>query len=184
MEKQRKSTTIRAKKEKAYAEPFFNTTIMVLLLIFAGLAGATAQQTVPASGGHASGNGGTISYSVGQLFFMTHEGTSGSVNEGAQQPYEISVVTGMNEVEGVDLVASVYPNPVSDYLILSIENDDFENLEFQLFEVNGKLLNNGKITGRETTIPMTGLVAGNYFLKVIQTMPVLVDVKAFKIIKK
>ena len=115
---------------------------------------------------------------------MTYEGTSGSASEGVQQPFEISVVTGIAEAEGIDLSASAYPNPVSDYLILSVENDDFENLQFRLFDVHGKLLSNGKITGREMTIPMTGLIPGNYFLKVIQTMPVPLDVKTFKIIKK
>ena len=176
-------TSLRAKGE-ACADLFFKTTMVLLLLIFAALAGANAQQTVPASGGDASGSGGSVSYSVGQLFFMTYEGTSGSVSEGVQQPYEISVVTGIDKAEGIELRASAYPNPVSDYLILSIENDHFDNLEFRLFDVNGKLLSHGKITGREITIPMTGLISGNYFLKVIQTMPVPLDVKTFKIIKK
>lgn len=183
MKKLQKGTSLSVQWE-AYAEPFFKTTTMVLLLIFAGLTGATAQQTVSASGGEASGNGGSVSYSVGQLFLMTHEGTSGSVSEGVQQPYEISVITTIEEAESIDLVALVYPNPVSGYLILSVENDDFENLEFRLFDVNGKLLSNGKITDRETTISMTGLISGNYFLKVIQTMPVPLDVKTFKIIKQ
>ncbi|MGM0376660.1 MAG: hypothetical protein ACQEQ0_07790 [Bacteroidota bacterium] len=60
MKKNPKGTSIRAKGE-ACAEPFFTTGMMLLLLIFAGLAGATAQQTVPASGGDASGHGGTVS---------------------------------------------------------------------------------------------------------------------------
>jgi len=183
MKKTQEGTSLRAKWE-ACAEPFFKAIMMLLLLIFASLVGATAQQTVTVSGGNGSGNGGSVSYSVGQLFFMVHEGSSGTLSEGVQQPYEISVVTGIDKAERVDLRASAYPNPVSDYLVLSIENDDFENLEFRLFDVNGKLLSHGKITGREITIPMTGLTSGNYFLKVVQTIPVPLDVKTFKIIKK
>jgi hypothetical protein len=40
-----------------------------------------AQNTIPASGGNASGSG-TASYSVGQVMYQTHTGTNGSVSEG------------------------------------------------------------------------------------------------------
>ncbi len=66
---------------------------LVLLSFIASLSFSLAQEVIPASGGNATGSGGSVSYSAGQVFYLTHEGTTGSVNEGAQQPYEISAIT-------------------------------------------------------------------------------------------
>ena len=43
-----------------------------------------AQESLNASGGEGSGNNGTISYSVGQLFFQSQTGTNGTVATGVQ----------------------------------------------------------------------------------------------------
>ena len=69
---------------------------VTIVLFTTGLTVATAQESVSASGGEASGSGGSVSYSVGQLFYRIHTGTTGSVAEGVQQPYEISVITATN----------------------------------------------------------------------------------------
>ena len=46
--------------------------------------------------------------------------------------------------------------------------------------MQGKLLQNEKITGNETSIVMNNLVPATYFVKVIQSKK---EVKTFKIIK-
>jgi len=51
--------------------------------------GLQAQETIPASGGKASGSGGTASYSFGQVVYTTYTGTNGLVAQGVQQPFEI-----------------------------------------------------------------------------------------------
>ena len=74
-----------------------NKTKPILLLatglLWAGL--AQAQESVNAYGGDAKGSGGTVAYSVGQIVYTTHTGATGSVAQGVQQAYEISVVTGI-----------------------------------------------------------------------------------------
>jgi hypothetical protein len=71
--------------------------IKSLLLFLTAFVGLTpflmAQENVNASGSNASGSGGSASYSVGQVFYQIHSGSNGSVVEGVQQPYEISVIT-------------------------------------------------------------------------------------------
>lgn len=67
--------------------------LCVILLLSIGLTtGLRAQETIPVTGGEASG-GGTVSYTAGQIIYTTNTGTSGSVTQGIQQPFEISVVT-------------------------------------------------------------------------------------------
>jgi opacity protein-like surface antigen len=151
-----------------------------LLLLVLGLPGLQAQESVNAAGGIASGTGGSVSYSIGQLAFKTHTGTNSSVAEGVQQPYEISVVTGLKEAKGINLSITAYPNPTTDYIILSIHEFDISNLSYQLYDMQGKLLQNEKITGNQTNIVTSNLLPANYLVKVIQGTK---DVKTFKIIK-
>ena len=154
--------------------------LSAVLLLGLGLTGLQAQESVNATGGNASGSGGSASYSVGQVVYTTHTGTSGSVAEGVQQPYEISVVTGLEEAQSINLSVTAYPNPTTDYLTLRIDEFEISNLSFQLYDMNGKLLQNEKITGNQTSIVMSNLLPATYFVKVIQGNK---EVKTFKIIK-
>ncbi|MGF1586294.1 MAG: T9SS type A sorting domain-containing protein [Bacteroidales bacterium] len=141
---------------------------------------SSAQEAISASGGEAKGTGGSVSYSAGQLFYMTHSRADGYVSEGVQQPYEISIVTSVNEAEGIDLAVSAFPNPVTDHLILRIDLYNLENLQYQLFDVTGRMVKNGLITGHQTLIDMRGLARGTFLLRVIDNEK---EIKAFRIIK-
>ena len=154
--------------------------LSTVLLLGLGLTGVQAQTSVNATGGDASGGGGSVSYSVGQVVYTTHTGTSGSVAEGVQQPYEISVVTGLEEAQSINLSVTAYPNPTTDYLTLRIDEFEISNLSFQLYDMNGKLLQNEKISGNQTSIVMSNLLPATYFVKVIRGNK---EVKTFKIIK-
>lgn len=46
-----------------------------------------AQRGNVSSGGNATGSGGSVSYSVGQVFFSSNSGASGSINQGVQQSF-------------------------------------------------------------------------------------------------
>ena len=155
--------------------------ISAILLFGLGLTGLQAQESVNTTGGNASGSGGSVSYSVGQVAYQTHTGTSGSVAEGLQQPYEISVVTSIEEAKGINLSVSAYPNPTTDYLQLKVESEKLKYLSFQLLDMNGKILQSEKIIGTQTSIAMGNLVTATYFVKVFQNNKII---KTFKIIKK
>jgi len=154
-----------------------------LLLLGLGLTGLQAQESVNATGGNASGSGGSASYSVGQVVYTTNIGTNGSVAQGVQQPYEISVVTGLEEAKGINLTVSAYPNPTTDYLTLEVDASttlSIQSMAYQLYDMQGKLLQNEKITSNQASIVMSNLVPATYFVKVIQGNK---EVKTFKIIK-
>ena len=154
--------------------------LSAVLLLGLGLTGLQAQTSVNATDGDVSGSGGSVSYSVGQVVYATNTGANGSVAEGVQQPYEISVVTGLEEAKGINLSVSAYPNPTTDYLTLEVKDVELLNLHFQLYDMNVKLLQNEKITGNQTSIVMSNLLPATYFVKVIQGNK---EVKTFKIIK-
>jgi len=158
----------------------FKVALVVFCLIGFG-SSIQAQNAIPASGGNASDSGGTVSYSVGQIVYTTNTSvSSGSVAQGVQQPFEISVITAIEQAEYITLVCSVYPNPASDFLTLKIENYDNKSLSYKLFDANGKLLESKKVISNETIISMANLLPSIYFLKVTDNQK---EIKTFKIIK-
>ncbi|MEI6580475.1 MAG: T9SS type A sorting domain-containing protein [Eubacteriales bacterium] len=157
--------------------------VSVILLLGLGPIWMQAQTTVPATGGNASGTEGTVNYSVGQVIYNTHTGPNGSVAHGVLQPFEISVISGVEELKGINLRVSAYPNPSTDFLQLEVDASttlSIQSISYQLFDMNGKPLVNKKLEGKQTSIVMSNLVPTTYFLKVIQDNK---EVKRFKIIK-
>ena len=138
------------------------TSIAFLLL---GLGGLHAQQATTAAGGEATGTGGTASYSVGQVVYTTNTGTNGSVAQGVQQAYEIYNV-GIKETE-LNISLSIFPNPTAANLTLQISDYNNEKVSYQLYDMQGKLLNNGKIVAQQTKIEMTSLPTAAYYVNVV-----------------
>jgi len=154
-------------------------TITSVAFLLLGLGGLHAQESPTATGGEAAGTGGTASYSIGQVVYTTATGTNGSVAQGVQQPYEISVTTGVAETS-INLEMNVYPNPTTNYLTLKIDNFELSTLNFQLIDLQGKVIENKKVAASNTTITMETLPKAVYFLNVTNNNQV---VKTFKIIK-
>lgn len=154
--------------------------LSAVFLLGLGLTELQAQTSINAVGGNASGGGGSVSYSVGQVVYTTNSGTNGSVAQGVQQPFEISVVTAIEEASGINLTVSAYPNPTTDYLTLEVKELELSNLYFQLYDMQGKLLQRNKITGIQTSIVMSNLAPATYYVKVVRENK---EEKTFKIIK-
>ena len=150
-------------------------TIIAFLLL--GLAGLYAQEGLTASGGEATGAGGTASYSVGQVFYTSNTGSTGIVSQGVIQPFEVYIILGIEETE-IYLEMSAYPNPTSNYLTLKTGNN--AHFSYQLYDMQGRIIENKKVTTTDTTISMETLPTATYFLKVTKDSQL---VKTFKIIK-
>lgn len=153
------------------------------ILFFLGFCSSIVQgqETVPATGGDANGSGGSVSYTVGQILYGSYSGTNGTEIQGIQQPYEISIVTAVDNFEEINLQCSVYPNPTRGITKLLFESPDFENLRIRLFNINGVLLLDKKVESSETHISLENLPSSIYILKVFHSNK---EVKVFKIVKK
>ena len=157
------------------------TNIIRLLILTIGLSWsdfAQAQQSSNSAGGDATGNGGSVAYSVGQIVYTTHTGSTGSVAQGVQQAYVISSV-GINETE-LNSSLSLFPNPIEDNLTLQISDFNKEKLSYILFDTEGKLLTNGQVIAEQTQINTASLPPA-YFIKVLNQENK--QVESFKIIK-
>ncbi len=155
-----------------------NSLFFLAFLLTFSLNAQTSHQVLSATGGDASGSGGTVAYSVGQIVYTTSTGTSGSVAQGVEQAYEISSV-GIKET-ALNISLSIFPNPTSEYLTLKVEDYNNEALSYSLLDEQGKLVLNEQITNQDTQVAMSTLARGAYFIIVLQENK---KIQTFKIIK-
>ena len=156
-----------------------NTLILFLAFLLSFSANAqTVHQVLSATGGDATGTGGSVAYSVGQIVYTTNTGATGSVAQGVEQAYEIYSV-GIKETT-LNISLSVFPNPTSDFLTLKVEDYNDETLSFDLLDEQGKLILSEQITNQETQVAMSTLARGSYFINIVQANK---KIQSFKIIK-
>lgn len=156
------------------------TKFLLSIFALAITAHCQAQTAIAAGGTTATGTGGTVSFTIGQIAYTTVSGTGGSISEGVQQTYRVSAPTSIEE-NTISLKAQIFPNPATDVLMLTVENSDFKNLNYQLMDVSGKLLSQDRLNRSATQINVASLPNGSYFVRVLSKSKLL---KTFTIIKQ
>ena len=158
---------------------------VILLLLGLALTTLYAQQTLNATGSTATGTGGSATYSVGQVAYETNTSAEGSVAQGVQHAYEIfeineGPVQFRDTYKGISISVSAKLSPNADLLLLQIPNLGASKVTFQLFTLQGKLVQSQDITQMQTDIDMSQLHPAAYFAKIMQGS---VALKTFKINK-
>jgi hypothetical protein len=69
--------------------------------------------------------------------------------------------TGLAE-GGNDDPLQVFPNPATDRVHLRLDGDG--PMDYRLSDARGALVRQGRLTGEQATLPLTGLEAGTYVL--------------------
>lgn len=154
---------------------FLLLTISVLTLTL------FSQSAVVPTGGTATGSGGTVTYTVGQIADQKVEGNGQYIIEGVQQPFEIQEV-GINNYPDITLEAILYPNPTTSKVILSIRKYDIPSygLTAQLYDFNGKLVKSFIVKDLDTEIDFSNYAAATYQLRIVDNKTLL---KTFKVVK-
>lgn len=154
--------------------------VIIPCVIVFGLNFCHAQSNTVTTGSDASNASGSISYSLGQIDYIASSSASTFMNQGVQQPFEIVTLSG-DEIKDVQISAQVYPNPSVNQLIISLQNYNYENLSYTLFDIRGRQIVGGKITDLETIVNMQPYASAAYILKLTNNNK---EIKTFKIIKK
>lgn len=152
-------------------------TIAILFVSVISLNVAQAQNNTVSAGGDASGSNGSVSFTVGQIFYTSAEGENGSVNQGVQQAYDIGVITG---VENVDIVANLFPNPTVGNVQLNISNFESNAFQMNLFDASGKLIFTQKIATSTSLFSLNECASGIYTLSILKDKK---QVKSFRIVR-
>ncbi|MEZ5069554.1 MAG: T9SS type A sorting domain-containing protein [Bacteroidales bacterium] len=151
------------------------------LVLLGALSGLHAQHAVSASGGDASGSGGSSSYSLGQVVYTAVAGSSGTLTQGVQLPFEITRITGGTDSPEIVLDLEAFPNPATDHVVLKRTDAAANTLTYRLTDLQGRLLHSGPVTGTETRISMSGLAPSSYFISVLDESK---PIAHFQIVKK
>ena len=114
------------------------------------------------------------------MMYHYFSGTSGSVAHGVQQPFEFTVISGVDEPYGISLSLSVYPNPTTDLIKLKVNDFTLPRMAYQLFDLTGKLIESQIIVEQEIEIFMGNLPSGIYILRVLDGRS---ELKSFRIVK-
>lgn len=150
--------------------------LFLLPLLFGG--NLIAQSNTVASGGEASGSGGTVSYTVGQIDYSSQSGSSGTIHQGVQQPLEFFNLS-VSE-NHLDFAVLLFPNPVVAELHVNLSGVNLDLLQYNLTDAAGKLIFSQKIEKEQIDINMSELSRANYFLNFVQNGKI---VSSYQIIK-
>lgn len=135
------------------------------------------QDNTVSSGGNASNATGSVSYTVGQVFYSSADGENGSINQGVQQPYSAEIITG---IELREVTLQLFPNPTNELALLKVETEFIGLLSYSLYDESGRLIQSSSINSLESPIQLSGNSSGIYFLNVQNSSQII---KSFRIIK-
>ncbi|MEO9894549.1 T9SS type A sorting domain-containing protein [Aurantibacter sp.] len=133
-------------------------------------------QSINTAGGLVTGENGSGSYAIGQLFLSDMSSPAHKITEGVLQQIDQS----LNELI-TTIAVEAYPNPTTDYFFIEVDDYKSRNLSYQLVNLQGKILTRNLIQDFKTKITSTFLHQGIYIISVLEDNEFL---KSFKIIKR
>jgi hypothetical protein len=151
--------------------------VLNLSILLISSVSSFAQSNTVSAGGDAEGSNGSISYSIGQVFYVTDEGENGSVNQGVQQPYDAEIIIG---IERKDIRAVIYPNPTFGQIQLQFDSDSYANCRAELIDAAGKLIQSYNQLSSNNLFSLEFASNGIYALSIYQNDALI---KSFRIIK-
>tara|TARA_B100000809_G_scaffold83022_1_gene81389 strand:+ start:186 stop:677 length:492 start_codon:yes stop_codon:yes gene_type:complete len=158
----------------------FKTTAMkktafLLFSLFATIS-VTAQEVVSTLGDSYSNASGSIDFTIGEVIINTGTDGTNDLTQGFHQ-------TNWNFVGLEDHAPSyeaiIFPNPTSE--VLNIRTSTFENVTYTLYDAQGKLILQDKLSAEQTPIQVSQLAPGSYSITLNNQTQ---NLKTFKLIKQ
>ena len=149
-----------------------NTLVLLSLITTFSV---SAQEVISTQGDSYSNAIGNIDFTIGEVIINT--GTNGTIDitQGFHQ-------TNWNFLGVEDFApnyeAIIFPNPTED--VLNIKTSSFENVTYTLYDAQGKLVMQDKLSAEQTPIQVTQLAPGSYSLTLNNAIQ---NLKTFKLVK-
>ena len=151
-----------------------NKNTLVLFSLFTALT-VSAQEVVSKQGDSYSNASGSIDFTIGEVVINTGTDGTNDITQGFHQ-------TNWNFLAVEDHLPSyeaiIFPNPTED--VLNIRTSTFENVTYTLYDAQGKLVMQDKLSAEQTPIQVSQLAPGNYSLTLTNETQ---NLKTFKLIK-
>lgn len=152
---------------------FFNTTILFLIVLCIN---CNAQSFVVSSYSEVGTDSLSIIHAVGDVIANNNENI---YNGSLLLPYTIEATNGESFIN-ISLL-SLYPNPVNDILVLTIEETSIANMEYKIYNNNGMIIISDHVKSEQTNIDLSRLPSGVYNICICDNGHII---KSYKIIKK
>ena len=152
-------------------------TLSCLVFFFIPGPGLFSQQTISAAGGEAAGISGTVSYTIGQVDFITLDKPAGWINLGVQQPQPKP-----GAGPDVRIPCLVYPNPTSGNLRVSTTDPGFQSFSYTLYDFQGRLVRQEKDVAVADAIHIGDLAEGIYLISIENNRGQIWDCRVIKIL--
>ena len=150
-------------------------TAFLLFSLFATIS-VTAQEVVSTLGDSYSNASGSIDFTIGEVIINTGTDGTNDLTQGFHQ-------TNWNFVGLEDHAPSyeaiIFPNPTSE--VLNIRTSTFENVTYTLYDAQGKLILQDKLSAEQTPIQVSQLAPGSYSITLNNQTQ---NLKTFKLIKQ
>ncbi len=136
-----------------------------------------SQQVIATQGNSSSNSTATLDYTIGEVVIMTGTDNQNHITQGFHQP--IFEITTIDNTE-ICCEVNIYPNPTIDQLNIQVKEID-QYSRFDIFDVNGKLLNTRLIDQNNMQLSFYKYATGVYFISFISTENQLI--RTFKVQK-
>jgi hypothetical protein len=123
------------------------------------------QTGIHSAGGDVSGANGTVSFSVGQLFYAAIGAPDLLLTEGVQQPYELLDLNATSEPFPYQV--ALYPNPVSGLLTIQVSTPFNGVLLYSIVDEAGQSVLSGTLAEEQTQLIVSPIPAGVYMLTLV-----------------
>ncbi len=163
--------------------------ILALLFGFSSFAQKINSSVFANGGGFAKGQGASLSFTIGETFVTSVKGDRNlSLHQGFQQSTKLLASKPKKEVK-VTADVKIFPNPTTDFVNVSIENDKDDNTyKIEIFDLMGRKIymptsKSEMKRGEKISIDFTNTQPGQYFIRLV-SVDQPDNVVSFKIIKQ
>jgi aminopeptidase N len=77
------------------------------------------------------------------------------------------VLVGLNENEQAEKTVVVFPNPAKNQFTISAENFDAVDCSYEVYDLSGRKLLEGKLNNKQTQVSLNSLSSGHYTVKIL-----------------
>ena len=136
----------------------------------------SAQEVVATQGDSYTNSNGSVDYTIGEVLINTENDGGNVLTQGFHQT-NWNFVSIENHVPSYEAI--IFPNPTSE--ILTIKTSTFENVNYTLYDAQGKLLMQDMLSAAKTPIQVSQLAPGAYCLILNRDTQ---NLKTFQLIKQ
>jgi hypothetical protein len=154
-------------------------TVGLGLAVFTANAQTTSPELVSSAGDSFNNTSYQLDWSIGELQTETYAGSQNTLTQGFHQGTYI--ITGIDENPLLKFSVTAFPNPASEFIMLKVKSEKFNEMQYTITDLSGKVLQTGKLLNETKQINFANYAVGTYFISVSQNDR---RVQSFQVIKK